>query len=276
MSNQSGFTFELAPDIAAFSWTVASPKAQLLLQHGLGEYSERYVEQYSQIVTQLNDLDIDVFAFDLPGHGRSDGERGLIDLQVGVWLHLQARELLASRNLPTVLYGHSLGGLITAGSINRNAANVAAAIIGSSALHLPSQGWERMLSQALGKLLPNAPMPLPRPGLEALSRDPEVVRKASVDPMFYQGKAKNLVAKSVIEVSDEIWGNTGNWKVPTLIMHGTADTSTDYKASVRLHEEIASVDKDLKIYEGAYHELLNDTIAEAATSDLLNWIKSRV
>ena len=276
MSNQSGFTFELAPDIATFSWTVASPKAQLLLQHGLGEYSERYVEQYSQIVPRLNELDIDVFAFDLPGHGRSDGERGLIDLQVGVWLHLQAREMLASRNLPTVLYGHSLGGLITAGSINRNSANVAAAVIGSSALHLPSQGWERMLSQALGKLLPNAPMPLPRPGLEALSRDPEIVKRAAVDPMFYQGKAKNLVAKSVIEVSDEIWGNTGNWKVPTLIMHGTADTSTDYRASVRLHEEIASVDKELKIYEGAYHELLNDTIAQAATSDLLNWIKSRV
>lgn len=276
MSYQNRANFELAPDIATFSWTVESPKAQLLLQHGLGEYSERYVEQYNRLIPRLNELDIDVYAFDLPGHGKSDGERGLIDLQVGVWLHLQAREKLAASNLPTVLYGHSLGGLITAGSLNRSSANVAAAVIGSSALHLPSQGWERALSQALGKLLPNAPMPLPRPGLEALSRVQEVVDRAANDPLFFQGKAKNLVAKSVIEVSDEIWGNTGNWKVPTLIMHGTVDTSTDYKASVRLSQEIASVDKELKLYEGAYHELLNDTVADQATSDLLQWIKSRV
>ncbi len=276
MSKFNRAEFSLAPDIATFSWTVASPRAQLLLQHGLGEYSERYVEHYSSLIPRLNELDIDVYAFDLPGHGKSAGERGLIDLQVAVWLHLKAREILVANNLPTVLYGHSLGGLITAGSLNRNAANVAAAVIGSSALHLPSQGWERALSQALGKLLPNAPMPLPRPGLEALSRVQAVVDAAAKDPMFFQGKAKNLVAKSVIEVSDEVWGNTGNWKVPTLIMHGTADTSTDHRASVRLAEEIASVDKDLKLYEGAYHELLNDTVADQALVDLLEWISHRV
>jgi acylglycerol lipase len=59
-------------------------------------------------------------------------------------------------------------------------------------------------------------------------------------------------------------------------MHGTADTSTDYKASVRLSQEIASVDRELKLYEGAYHELLNDTIADQALVDLLDWITHRV
>jgi acylglycerol lipase len=268
--------WNLASGVVGFIWKSPFPKAQLLLQHGLGEYSERYVTQYSQLIPKLNALGIDVYAFDLPGHGRSEGIRGQIDLQQAVSLHLKAREQMVSTKLPTVLYGHSLGGLITAGSLVRSSANVAAAVIGSSAMHQPSKGWERLLGGVMGRIAPNAPIPLPRPGLEALSRDPEIIRIAASDPMFFQGKAKNLVAKTVLEISDEVWTKVGDWKVPTLVMHGDKDTSTDHLASIALYESIASVDKELKLYPDAFHELLNDLVAEEALADLLGWIQARV
>lgn len=268
--------WNIADGVVGFVWRAPFPKAQLLLQHGLGEYSERYVTQYSELIPKLNALGIDVYAFDLPGHGRSVGTRGLIDLQQAVSLHLKASELMASNKLPTVLYGHSLGGLITAGSLVRSSANAAAAVIGSSAMHQPSKGWERLLGGVMDRIAPNAPIPLPRPGLEALSRDPEVIRIAASDPMFFQGKAKNLVAKTVLEISDEVWTKVSDWKVPTLVMHGDKDTSTDHLASIALYESIASVDKELKLYPGAFHELLNDLVAHEALADLTGWIQARV
>lgn len=268
--------WNIADGVVGFVWRAPFPKAQLLLQHGLGEYSERYVTQYSELIPKLNALGIDVYAFDLPGHGRSVGTRGLIDLQQAVSLHLKARELMASNKLPTVLYGHSLGGLITDGSLVRSSANAAAAVIGSSAMHQPSKGWERLLGGVMGRIAPNGPIPLPHPGLEALSRDPEVIRIAASDPMFFQGKAKNLVAKTVLEISDEVWTKVSDWKVPTLVMHGDKDTSTDHLASIALYESIASVDKELKLYPGAFHELLNDLVAHEALADLTGWIQARV
>jgi alpha-beta hydrolase superfamily lysophospholipase len=276
MSSTNYEPWNLAKGVEGFVWRAPYPRAQVLLQHGLGEYSERYVSQYSQLVPKLNSMGLDVYAFDLPGHGRSEGSRGLIDLQVAVDLHLKAREAIVSNKLPTVLYGHSLGGLITAGSVVRSSANIVGAVIGSSAMHQPSKGWERVLGKVMGSVAPNAPIPLPRPGLEALSRDPEIIRLAASDPMFYQGKAKNLVAKTVLEISDEVWGKVAQWKVPTLIMHGDKDTSTDHLAAIALHESIAAVDKELKLYPGAYHELLNDLVAAQALQDLTGWIQARV
>jgi acylglycerol lipase len=111
-------TWDIGAPVAAFSWKSASPRAQLLLMHGLGEYSERYLTYCSELIPKLNQQGIDVYAFDLPGHGRTAGERGLVDVTQGVALHLQARSRLPV-GLPTVLFGHSLGGLITGASIVR-------------------------------------------------------------------------------------------------------------------------------------------------------------
>lgn len=261
--------------IASYKWRAESPRGQVLLQHGLGEYSTRYVDQYNALIPKLVDLGFDVYAFDLPGHGNSEGKRALIDLHKGIELHLRARDLMAGAKLPTFLYGHSLGGLVTAGSIIRNGDGISGAVIGSSALHLPSQGWERAVAGLMGTIAPNSPIPLPRPGLEALSRDPKVVAKAALDPMFFQGKAKNLVAKTVLQVSDEVWAKAASWQVPTLIMHGDKDTSTDHRASIKLYESIRARDKELAIYPGAFHELLNDLVKDEATEKLIGWIQAK-
>jgi acylglycerol lipase len=262
--------------ITGFYWQAPSAKAQILLQHGLGEYSERYVTQYNQLIPKLLANGFDVYAVDLPGHGRSEGERGLVDLIEAVELHLTARNSMPAWKYPTVLYGHSLGGLITAASVLGQPAGITAAVIGSSALHLPSKLWERALGGIMGRIAPNAAVAVPRPGLEALSRDPAIITDAENDPLFYQGKAKNLVAKTVIEVSDGLWEKVNSWKVPTLIMHGDKDTSTDVNSSIALFEQISSVDKELKIYPGGFHELLNDLDKDQATKDLIDWLNARV
>ena len=268
-------SWDLKLDVAAFMWPSASPKANLLLQHGLGEYSTRYVDQYSKLIPTLNGLGFNVYAFDLPGHGFSKGTRGLIDLNLAVDLHLAARSAIPN-DLPLYLMGHSLGGLVTAGSIIREQSGVTAAILSSSAMQKPSSLFERVLSKVMASAAPNGPMPLPRPGLEALSRDQDVVDAAAKDPMFYQGKARNLVAKTTLDISDAVWARSSDWKVPTLFIHGDKDTSTNHENSVALHKAISSSDKTIKIYQGGFHELLNDTNKAEVLGDVVDWLNTQL
>lgn len=268
-------SWDIGEAVAAYVWKASSPKAQLLLQHGYGEYAERYVDQYSQLIPKLVANGLDVYAFDLPGHGNTAGERALVDLNEAVRLHLRARAALPA-GLPTVLFGHSLGGLITAGSLARDRANVVAAILSSSAMQAPSKRWERVLGTISAAIAPSAPMPLPRPGIEALTRDLQLLAKIKADPMMFQGKAKNLVAKTVLQISDEVWSKVADWKVPTLIFHGNKDTSTSHLNSMALHEKIASPDRKLLIYPGGFHELLNDLDHQEVEKDLFDWLLARV
>jgi alpha-beta hydrolase superfamily lysophospholipase len=43
-----------------------------------------------------------------------------------------------------------------------------------------------------------------------------------------------------------------------------------------LHQEIASPDKELKIYPGGYHELLNDLCKSEVEEDIFEWLLARV
>ena len=119
-------------------------------------------------------------------------------------------------------------------------------------------------------------MPLPRPGTEALTRDLELVKLIDADPLMDTGKAKNLVANTILEVSDQVWDWAQNWKLPVLFIHGDKDTSTDHRNSQKLFKEISASDKNLLIYPGGYHELLNDTIKDEVLPAVLGWLRTRL
>ena len=244
------------------------------MQHGLGEYSKRYVTQYSQLIPKLVAKGFDVYAIDLEGHGNTAGIRGLVDVVAAVDDHLVARSAMPKK-LPTFLMGHSLGGLVTAGSIVRDQTNIEAAIISSSAMQAPSSVGLRALTKVLARLAPEAPVPVPRPGIEAFTRDQELLKVIAHDPEMFLGKARNLVGRTTLLLSDEVWSKASNWSVPTLFIHGDKDTSTEFENSVKLHGAISSKDKTLNVYPGGFHELLNDNISQEVLSDLFAWLDKR-
>ena len=246
-----------------------------MLQHGLGEYTTRYVHQYSELIPKLNELGFNVYGFDLPGHGYTKGVRGLVDLNQAVDMHLKARAAIPT-DLPLFLFGHSLGGLVTVGSIMKKQDGLAGAVVSSSAMQKPSSVFERTLAALMVKLKPAGPMPLPRPGTEALTRDLELKAVIDADPLMDTGKAKNLVAKTTLDVSDQVWKWAENWKLPVLFIHGDKDTSTDHRNSQALFKAITARDKNLLVYPGGYHELLNDTIKDEVMPAVLGWLRIRL
>jgi alpha-beta hydrolase superfamily lysophospholipase len=190
-------------------------------------------------------------------------------------MHLKARAAIPT-DLPLFLFGHSLGGLVTVGSIMKKQDGLAGAVVSSSAMQKPSSVFERTLAAMMVKLKPAGPMPLPRPGTEALTRDLELKAVIDADPLMDTGKSKNLVAKTTLDVSDQVWKWAENWKLPVLFIHGDKDTSTDHRNSQALFKAIKARDKNLLVYPGGYHELLNDTIKDEVMPAVLGWLRIRL
>ena len=64
--------------------------------------------------------------------------------------------------------------------------------------------------------------------------------------------------------------------LPVLILHGTADKATKPSGSQFFYDSTGSADKALKLYEGHYHDLLNDTEKEVVMADIKSWINARL
>jgi acylglycerol lipase len=261
--------------LAGYFWPADNARANLLLQHGLGEYATRYEHMYSQLIPKLNERGFNVYAIDLPGHGQSAGPRAVVDLTEAVDSHLRARKLIPT-DVPLVLYGHSLGGLLTAGSIVADPEGIAAAVIASSALQGKVNPIQRKLGEWLVRVNPTGRAPVKVGDTTTLTRDKELVQQILNDPMMFHGQPRVLSAMTVVNVSDMVWAGVSRFTPPTLIMHGTADQSTPYRQSERLFSKIAAEDKTLKIYPDAAHELLNDIIHEEVERDLFEWLEQRV
>ena len=64
--------------------------------------------------------------------------------------------------------------------------------------------------------------------------------------------------------------------LPVLILHGTDDKNTKPDGSQHFHDMAGSVDKTLKLYEGGFHDLLNDLDKRVVMQDIQGWIGARL
>jgi alpha-beta hydrolase superfamily lysophospholipase len=90
-------------------WSPTSPKAAMVLVHGMGEHSGRF-KAYGEFLAEKG---IAVLAYDHRGHGKSEGKRGHTPsyeiLLEGVTDALKQIETLFP-NIPKFIFGHSMGG----------------------------------------------------------------------------------------------------------------------------------------------------------------------
>ena len=246
----------------------------LLLQHGFGEYARRYVERHGALIPRLLRLGVSVHAFDLRGHGHSPGRRALTDVDRCVTDHLAARRRLAGQPLPVLLMGHSLGGIVTATSVVRDASHVSGVILSSPALLVSANPLTRLFGRVVSTVAPALPVKrLPPSGI---SRIPEQVEAFVADPLIYHGGMPARLAASILFTSRDNWARYATWQAATLVLHGTADTFTEVEGSRRFVDVIASPDRTLHVVEGGYHELLNDLGAEETMSVVLRWVERRL
>ncbi|RIJ23474.1 lysophospholipase [Henriciella barbarensis] len=262
--------------VAGYAWRVEEAKANLLLMHGYGEYATRYVAEYNQLIPALNKAGFSVFAFDANGHGASPGPRGATDIKQAVHHHQMAREALTLESkAPVVLFGHSLGGLITAASVAGKPDGVEAVILSAPALEIELNPVLKALAGLIAAIAPAARLTPPLEA-DAISRDRSVVEAYRNNPDVITKPPAARLGATAVSVLEAAWKRFSAWQVPVLIIHGDADRLTPIEGSQRFFEMIGVSDKTLDVFEGGYHELLNDTERDRALAVILSWLERHV
>lgn len=248
-----------------------NPVGQVLLLHGLGEHSGRYLP----LALALQGAGFSVYSYDQRGHGRSAGVRALVNVEELLGDHFRAREFLRRSPLPTFVWGHSLGGLVTALSAARDPRGVTGVVLSSPAL-APEHGVSpplRLAAGVLGRLAPA--LPVTELDVDGLARNPEVARAYRADPLVYHGRIRAGTALSMMQGARELRALAPRWRLPTLVLHGDDDRLTHVSGSERFVADIASTDKRLVTHPGGYHELFNDDSREALLPVATDWLRER-
>ena len=65
-------------------------------------------------------------------------------------------------------------------------------------------------------------------------------------------------------------------KLPVLMLHGTKDKATKSSGSQHFYKTAGSKDRTLKLYEGSFHDPLNDLDKATVMADIQHWIDERI
>jgi len=256
-------------------WKAKNPNAIIFLVHGYAEH----VERYAHLAAFLNEHNISLYGIDLRGHGKSEGKRAYIDSfnqftdDVDSWL-----KQYSHLELPTYIYGHSMGGLVSTAYLQKYACPLKqfSGLLLSAPAFMPKKDMAPTLikfSSVIGKYLPKLKTIKLDPNL--ISSDPNEVEKYINDPLVYSGKWYARTAAELIAKMKEVQNKARSFNFPIFIAHGQKDGLTEIEGSKIFYNKINSEDKTLHLVEGAYHELVNEPTKADFMNLMLNWISDR-
>ncbi len=248
------------------------PRAKLLLIHGYAEHAGRYAYFMEAAVNR----GVSVYAFDLRGHGRSDGLTAYLPSFNAIVEDID--KVIDTLNIKgeTFLMGHSLGGLIaTRYCLTRNQNDVKGLITSGAALEI-----DKNLSPLLQRLAPILGWLLPKLKTEKLdttylTRSPEVKEAYFNDPLVYTQGTRAKTGAEILHAIKATAPLFHKLTIPLLALHGSADQLTMPDGTITLHKQASSKDKKLVIYDGLYHELVNEPERDLVINDILTWILDR-
>ena len=252
-----------------------APRSLLVLTHGLAEHSGRY----HWFASQLARNGCVVHAIDHCGHGRSDGRRADIVSFAGVVTDLGAllqRATLAHPGLPCFLFGHSMGGALAFDCALRNPERINGLVLSAPLLAMDpaAPAWRVALVRLLARVAPGlGAITLPA---DTISRDPEMVRAYEEDPLVYRGA---IPARTIAELFANVAtlaARAPQLRMPLLYLHGSGDRLVPLAHSRTVVERAGSTDRTQRIYEGLYHEILNEPEREQVARDISDWVAAHL
>jgi alpha-beta hydrolase superfamily lysophospholipase len=239
------------------------PQRIVQIVHGYAEHSGRY----DHVARVLTDDGAVVYADDHIGHGRSGGERAVISDFEHVVQDLHTLTCIARSdypNLPLVLVGHSMGGLLSA----RYAEHWPGEVVGVAFCGAVIGDWHWARDVLAASELPYVPF-----DPDAISRDPETGVSYAEDPLVYHGQYKRPLLVAEVAALDAFARDLDRLTMPVLLLHGTADPFVPYRRSLQAVHDMPTDDVTIHLYEGGRHEVLNETNRDEVIGDLTAWIR---
>ena len=248
-----------------------SPKAVLIVLHGLAEHYGRYMNVVDYFVPR----GYAVYGFDQRGHGQSEGLRGYVEK-----FSYYTEDLKTFFDMVRVdhssekvfLIGHSVGGTIAlAYCINYQ--NEVDGLILSGATIKPGNSLSPtkiLLARLLSLIMPK--MAVDVIDASAISQDQAVVDAYIHDSLVYRGKIRARLGVELLKIMQELPNQMSETRLPILIMSGSTDRLSNPEGSQILYDCISSRDKTLKFYDGLYHEIFNEPGRDQVFNDMDNWL----
>jgi alpha-beta hydrolase superfamily lysophospholipase len=276
MRHEAGYFSSDGVDLFEQHWTPAgASSAVVLIVHGYAEHSGRY----EHVAKFLTDRGYAVEAYDLRGHGHSAGIRVFIrsvDEHLSDLQNVLSRVLDRFPGLPVFLLGHSMGGAIVPLFVIRAKPVVRGVVLSGPAITSRRKTPRIVLRLFLiiGRLFPK--VRLGKLASADVSRDPEVVKKYDEDPLVYRKGMPAGTLAAMIRAGREVHAHMEDFAAAALLlMHGAEDNLTDPAGSQELFERARTVDKEIKIYPGLFHEIFNEPEQNEVLSDLADWLDAR-
>lgn len=288
--NTTAFTFPSKADglmIAATKWgEAAGAKAAVLIAHGMAEHMDRY-ERFASALTAAGYL---VYALDHRGHGKSvpagedpgsfgeAGWPGLVDdiITLGGMIRQD------NPDLPVILFGHSMGSFAAQQVAVKVSSHIHALVLSGSAAQ------DKLIEERLSGDEGENPLEAMNEGetrtpFDWLSRDDAEVDKYIADPLcgFALGADAMVsmmepsMTASTLEAVSAIRSD-----LPVLLIAGTQDPVNGNMVFLKVLEErwreagIKNI--ETHYYEGARHELLNETNRDEVTARVIAWMDAVV
>lgn len=279
---------------------VISPRAVVVLSHGMAEHSGRY----DRLGAALTGAGFALYAHDQRGHGRT-AAHGVLghyadedgwNKAVGDLAVVQACAAQRHGGVPVFVLGHSMGSYIAQAYLLHHSASVQGAVLSgsnfqpvslyrSAAVVARMERWRQGPTgrSALIEFLSfgsfNNKFKPVRTSFDWLSRDPQEVDKYVADPLC-GFRCTNQFWLDMLGGLQQI-SKTSNLaqidkRLPILIMGGECDPVSEGKRLKDLADALTGTDHQhvtLKIYPQARHEILNETNREEVTRDLLAWLE---
>jgi alpha-beta hydrolase superfamily lysophospholipase len=256
------------------AWRPATPpRAVVAIIPGFNSHSG----YYGWVAERLTARGLAVSAVDLRGRGRSDGERFYVDSfddyvsdAHALVTHARARD----PGLPLFLLGHSAGGVVAALYAAAHQRELAGFVCESFAFKVPAPDFALAVFKGLAHVAPHAH--ILRLKNEEFSRDPEAVRRMNEDPLIAHEAQPTRTLAAMVRADEQLERAFPAMTLPLLILHGTRDKATAFQGSEQFQTQAGSKDKTLRLYDGGYHDLLNDTIRETVLTDIEGWLAAHL
>ena len=275
-STLSSFIASDGENLAIQDWLPQRGEAvrgMVLIVHGLGEHAGRY----DALANRLNAWGFAVRGYDQWGHGESAGARGglstdnrLLDDLADVVDDTRSR---MAADVPLILLGHSLGGLVAARLVSLQLRTVEGLVLSSPALDAGMNALQKALVAVLPTLLPNLRV---GNGLNPvfLSHDPAVVRAYQADRLVHDRISARL-ARFIAEAGPATLALAAGWTVPTLLLYAGEDRLVNPAGSRRFAELAPKQAVASTCFENLYHEIFNEPDAAPVFATLRRWLDQR-
>lgn len=293
-------------EIFVYKWSPGSPpRGAVQIAHGLAEHGARYAE-FAEFLTGAGYV---CYADDHRGHGKTAGDgKNLGKLGPGGWdstvKALKAlTDIIKKENpgIPLFMIAHSWGSLLAQDYIEQWGSVINGVILSGTNGKQPfivRTMAPFLAKRQMKKLGPDAPSELlsglafkgynkpfePAPTeFEWLCTDRDVVDKYVNDPycgwMSSAGTSMFLeLANGVKKISQKSLQEKIPTDLPIYVMTGSEDPSNNHgRGASVLYEQYRHLgikDVKIKIYQGARHEILNETNREEVYQDMLDWMES--